>query len=448
MIYLFDFDGTLVDSMPFWTGTHVGFLKRYGIEVPEGFVDTITPLGNEKASRHTISLGVPLSYEEYIQELNEIFRVAYGERIQTKAHVKETLERLKAEGHRVNVLTASPHEFVDPCLKRNEIYDLFEEIWSIDDFGHTKSETIIYEMAAQRLGVSVKDCVFVDDNFTAVSTAKEAGMKTIAIFDEAAAAYEEKMRETADQYVKDFAEIGRSVVVEGHRGFCALYPENTLLSFSKAIELGVDAVEFDVWLSKDKVPVLMHDGNSLRTCGVNRDLRDMTLEEIKALDPCYEEKFGDTFKGQVEVPTLKELLDLVMEVKPELKLGVEIKEYTEENVDLTVALLKEYGVFEQCWFYAFNGRIIRYLKEKYNARTMGYPDYYMMEFDGYDAYEEIGISMRVARSEVFDIYPQKGMPMHLYCADTEEDVRFCLEKGADLITANDPRALLKVLGRK
>ena len=239
----------------------------------------------------------------------------------------------------------------------------------------------------------------------------------------------------------------KNIIVEGHRGFCAVYPENTLLSFRKAIELGVDAVEFDIWLSSDKVPVLMHDGNPLRTCGVNGYLRDMTLEEIKKLDPCYEGKFGDTYKGQVEVPTLKELLDLVKELKPDLKLGVEIKEYTEENVDLSVAMLKEYGVFENCWFYAFNGRIIRYLKETYNARTMGYPDFQMAEFDGYDAYEEIGIGLNIARSEVFETYPKKGMPMHLYCADTEEDVKMCMEKGASLITANDPRALLKVLGR-
>lgn len=239
----------------------------------------------------------------------------------------------------------------------------------------------------------------------------------------------------------------KNIVVEGHRGFCAVYPENTLLSYQKAIELGVDAIEFDIWLSKDKVPVLMHDGNPLRTCGVDGHLRDMTLEEIKKLDPCYESKFGDTYKGQVEVPTLKELLDLVKEVKPDLKLGVEIKEYTEENVDLSVALLKEYGVFENCWFYAFNGRIIRYLKEKYDARTMGYPDFEMGEFDGYDAYRELGLSLRYVRSEVLPFYQAKGMPIHMYCADTEEDVRMCIRKGADLITANDPRALLKVLGR-
>ena len=239
----------------------------------------------------------------------------------------------------------------------------------------------------------------------------------------------------------------RHIFVEGHRGACALYPENTLLSFEKAIEMGVDAVEFDIWLSKDKVPVLMHDGNPWRTCGVDSHLRNMTLAEIKKLDPCSFRKFGEIFRGQVQVPTLYELLDLVKAKRPELKLGVEIKEYTEETVDITVKALKEYGVFENCWFYAFNGRIIRYLKETYNARTMGYPDLQMQEFDGYDAYEEIGISMNIARSEAGDLYMSKGFPMHMFCADTEEDVNFCIEKGASLITANDPRPLLKVLGR-
>ena len=57
----------------------------------------------------------------------------------------------------------------------------------------------------------------------------------------------------------------KNILVEGHRGFCAKYPENTLLSYEKAIEIGVDAIEFDIWLSKDKVPVLMHDGNAKRT---------------------------------------------------------------------------------------------------------------------------------------------------------------------------------------
>lgn len=239
----------------------------------------------------------------------------------------------------------------------------------------------------------------------------------------------------------------KKVFIEGHRGACALYPENTLLSYEKAIEMGVDAFEFDIWLSKDKVPVLMHDCNPKRTCGVEGCLRDMTLEEIKKLEPCYEEKFGDKFKGQVEVPTLKELLEMVKAKKPDMMLGVEIKEYTEETVDLSVALLKEYGIFDRCWFYAFNGRIIRYIKEKYNGRTMGYPDFQMGEFDGYDAYDEIGVCDWLYRSELCKFYVDKGMPVHMFCADTAEDVQLCIDRGASLITANDPRPLIEIVNK-
>ena len=239
----------------------------------------------------------------------------------------------------------------------------------------------------------------------------------------------------------------KKIYVEGHRGFCALYPENTLLSYEKAMELGVDAFEFDIWLSKDKVPVLMHDGFVRRTCGVDRHLRDMTLEEIKQLDPCFADQFGDRFRGMVQVPTLRELLELVTTKRPQTLLGVEIKEYTEETVDISVAMLKEFGMFEKCWFYAFNGRIIRYLKEKYNARTMGYPDFQMGEFQGYDCYDEIGLNMRLMHSELLPHYQAKNLPIHAYCADTPEEVRFAAEHGASLITANDPRPLMEYLGR-
>ncbi len=240
----------------------------------------------------------------------------------------------------------------------------------------------------------------------------------------------------------------KNIVTEGHRGFCARYPENTLPSFEAALDLGVDAVEFDVWLTADKIPMIMHDGNALRTCGVDKHLRDMTYAEAKKLDAGYEKKFGDKYINQgITVPTLEEVLKLCTTKRPDIMLGVEIKEYTEENVDLTVALLKKYNIFERCYFYAFNGRIIRYIKEKYNGRTMGYPDFQMKEFDGYDHYVEIGLSMNIVKSEILPIYIAKDMPIHMFCADTAEDVELCIQKGADLITANDPVPLLKCLGR-
>ena len=242
----------------------------------------------------------------------------------------------------------------------------------------------------------------------------------------------------------------KNIITEGHRGDCAEYPENTLISFEAAIDLGVDAVEFDVWLTKDKVPVLMHDGNCLRTCNQDVHLRDLTLAEVKKLNAAYTKKFGDRYvRFSPEVPTLEELLILVKNKKPSLKLGVEIKEYTEETVDLTVPLLKKYGFFDSCWFYAFHADTIRYIKTKYNGRTMGYPDFQMQEFkeDTNSYYDEIGLNMKIVKSEILPIYMNKGLPVHMYCADNEEDVRFCIDHGASLITANDPVPLLTILGK-
>ena len=103
------------------------------------------------------------------------------------------------------------------------------------------------------------------------------------------------------------------VLAEGHRGYCSEYPENTMISFEAALDLPVDSFEFDIWLTSDKVPVLMHDGNCLRTCGVDKHLRDMTYEEVKTLDAGYRKKFGEKYMNQgIGVPTLEEALQLML----------------------------------------------------------------------------------------------------------------------------------------
>ena len=242
----------------------------------------------------------------------------------------------------------------------------------------------------------------------------------------------------------------KKILVEGHRGYAAKYPENTLISFEAAMDLGVDAIEFDVWLSAEKVPVIIHDGNCKRTCGIDSHVNNMTIAQIKTLTAHYPEKFGNQYACMnVTIPTLEELLILRNAKRPDLLLGVEIKEYTEECVDRTVALLKKYGVFNMCFFYAFDANIIKYLYTKYNARTMGYPDFQMRNYqpDSYSYYKELGLDIKYVRSEIFPIYKAKNIPIHMYCADNEEAVKLCIKMGADLITANDPIPLLTVLGR-
>ena len=205
--YLFDFDGVLVDSMPFWAGTHIRMLKDAGIAVPEGFVETITPLGNINTAKLVISLGVKLTLEEYLDIVFKKYFEGYTTHVALKENVKEALEHLKAQGISVNVLTASTHLYVDPCLKRNGIYDLFENVWTVEDFSLTKAQPEIYHEVAKKLGVSVGDCTMLDDNITVITTAKTAGMKTVAVYDDTSKSVESAMKETADRYIYNFKEL-------------------------------------------------------------------------------------------------------------------------------------------------------------------------------------------------------------------------------------------------
>lgn len=204
---LFDFDGVLVDSMSFWAGLHKQTLLNANIPIPDDFVETITPLGNYYGAKHTLSLGVDMPLEQYLEEIYQKLYDAYTTHICLKENVKEALSFLKQEHISLNVLTASPHLYVDPCLKRNGIYDLFDHVWTIDDFDLTKAQPEIYQKAAERLGTDVTRCTMFDDNFTAISTAKKAGMKTVAVYDETSKASEQSLKETADRYIYSFQEL-------------------------------------------------------------------------------------------------------------------------------------------------------------------------------------------------------------------------------------------------
>ena len=127
------------------------------------------------------------------------------------------------------------------------------------------------------------------------------------------------------------------VLVAGHRGCRALYPENTLLSMKEALDRKVDMIEFDLNLTRDKVVVVMHDNTVDRTTDGTGYIHDMTLKEIKALDAGV--KSGKAFEG-LRVPTLREFCDLIAPYK-DLLLNVEIKEKTHETVDLSMGILKE-----------------------------------------------------------------------------------------------------------
>ena len=206
--YLFDFDGTLVDSMPTYGAMMLRILEESNVSYPANILKIITPLGFKGTAKYyREELGHPLSEEALLEKMRRYAYEAYATSIPAKPNVARVLAELKARGAALSVLTASPHVTLDVCLERLGLTQYFDNIWSCDDFATTKADPAIYRMAAERMGTSVENVLFLDDNCNADKTAKEAGMRVCGVFDPSSAEYEEEMRALCDFYIRDFEEL-------------------------------------------------------------------------------------------------------------------------------------------------------------------------------------------------------------------------------------------------
>ena len=109
-----------------------------------------------------------------------------------------------------------------------------------------------------------------------------------------------------------------------HRGYSKNYPENTILAFEKAIEIGCDMIETDVRLSKDFIPILFHDDTLNRCTNVDANVEDKLLEELLKLDIGL--WFSKEFKNQ-KIPTLT---NLIKTINKRVTLILELK-YQQKN---------------------------------------------------------------------------------------------------------------------
>ena len=207
MTYIFDFDGTLVDSMPVFGKTMLRILDENKIDYPEDIVNIITPMGYSGTAEYVIGLGLKMTAEEFIKKAIDYNTYEYHNTIPAKEFVIEKLRELRKRGDSLNVLTASPHYVLDECLKRLGIYELFDNVWSCDDFGCAKSEVRIYQEAAARLGKNTSECCFVDDNVGAVSTAKSSGMIAVGVYDKSSQDFTEEIKKNSDRYILNFSEL-------------------------------------------------------------------------------------------------------------------------------------------------------------------------------------------------------------------------------------------------
>lgn len=156
-----------------------------------------------------------------------------------------------------------------------------------------------------------------------------------------------------------FADTDRTLNI-AHRGASAIAPPNTLAAFEKAAELGADGIEFDVRLSADGAPVVIHDVTVDGTTDGSGRVAEMTLSQLEQLDAgSY---FDPAFAGE-RIPTLEEVLETM---GSRLLLNIELKSASLRDDGLeraSVAQVKRHGLDGRVLFSSFNPFSLRRAKQ-------------------------------------------------------------------------------------
>ena len=147
----------------------------------------------------------------------------------------------------------------------------------------------------------------------------------------------------------------------GHRGVKDLEPENTLKSISTAFELGLECVEVDVKISKDQIPLLLHDDTLERTTTGFGLVSNFTFEEINQLDAGY---FFYNHKTNIKVPKLSEVLEFIKKKKKYINIELKPNKGSEIlNVERILEEVKK-NSYHKIFFSSFNLQSCIYLKQK------------------------------------------------------------------------------------
>lgn len=218
-----------------------------------------------------------------------------------------------------------------------------------------------------------------------------------------------------------------------HMGYPVKFPENTLSSFQAALDLSYSHVEFDVQLSKDGVPVIIHDFSVDRTTDGKGRVCDLTLEELKKL----------RVKGHETIPTLEETLRL-FRGKP-IKLLVELKQAGDLYPGLeekTLELLRRTDTFDQAVVISFDHFSIAKLRRLDQDVGLGLTSScsmpYVFPFMEENRCTFLGVPMRMMTTEYADMITARGIDLNPWPVDSLTDMELIAAKyPSSLVTTND-----------
>lgn len=201
---IFDFDGTLLDSMWAWTTVASRYLKAQGI-TPKDDIDT-------RIFRMSLADASELIRKEYhlLQEADEIrhgmnglVEDLYRNTFELKPGVRKLLAELNRRGVKCCLATASDRGIVEPALRRTGIYDDFDFIFTCSELHTDKNDPYIYNYVRSYMDTPKDETIVFEDAYHAIRTAKNAGFTVAAICDPTEAENQSAISSLADYYLQD-----------------------------------------------------------------------------------------------------------------------------------------------------------------------------------------------------------------------------------------------------
>ena len=203
---IFDFDGTLVDSMFIWDTIGEDYLRSLGKEPHEDLKETFMTLTLEEAAEYyRTHYGVTLSVKEIVDGVNAMVEGIYRTRVALKQGVADFLAQLKDNGTRMCIATVTDRYLVEETLDRLGILQYFSEIFTCAEVGYGKDKPIIYRKALEHLGTTKNETYVFEDSLFALKTAKADGFTTVGVYDRHENR-QDNLKNLADYYIVDFAD--------------------------------------------------------------------------------------------------------------------------------------------------------------------------------------------------------------------------------------------------
>lgn len=207
-MYLFDLDGTLIDSNGVWVEVDRVFLARRGLTATPEYSHTVGHSIFPVAAQYTKDYyHLEESPQDIMDEWMALAGDAYSHRVPLKPGALEFLTLSRQMGEQMVLVTACVPELCRAVLERHKLTPFFSSILFAQELGVEKRDPRYFQAVLNRLEVRAEDCTLFEDSPGACRTAREAGIQVVGVYDPFYEDYQEELREVSHRYIRSFTEL-------------------------------------------------------------------------------------------------------------------------------------------------------------------------------------------------------------------------------------------------